>query len=164
MAPHGIFPCAEPDEWIAIAIRNDDEWRTLARLLPLAAPDRVRFARYEVRRDHEDELEGLIELATRSRSRWQLANTLQAAGVPAVPVESVVDHLAGDPGMRDRWTSTEHPYGMTFLVQNQVILPAGQLPPNKRAPMIGEHTDDILRELGFSPSAIADLFAAGILY
>jgi crotonobetainyl-CoA:carnitine CoA-transferase CaiB-like acyl-CoA transferase len=36
MAPHGVFPAAGTDRWVAIAVRNDHEWQRLCRRTPLA--------------------------------------------------------------------------------------------------------------------------------
>ena len=33
MAPHGCYPCSGEDRWIAVAVSNDEEWRSLCRVL-----------------------------------------------------------------------------------------------------------------------------------
>jgi benzylsuccinate CoA-transferase BbsF subunit len=165
MAPHGVFRCAGDDEWIAIAIRDDADWARAAAALgePALAND-PRFRTLAVRKRHEDEVEALIGALTGCRDRWDLAATLQRVGVPAGPVEHVADHLERDAGMSRRFTAISHPYGYEFLVQAQFIRPWGEVVPNRRAPMIGEHTQEILRDLlGMSEEEVADLVVKGIL-
>ena len=163
MSPHGIFPCAGEDEWIAIAIRSDAEWRAFCRIAPVAPGSAVRFARLPARKAAEDDLEELVADATRRRSKWEFARELQAVGVAAAPVQHVADHFQNDPGMVQRFCTTHHPFGVTFQVQNQFIRPEGQTVPNRRAPMLGEHSDEILGELGYDSDEITELFAAGAI-
>lgn len=163
MTPHGIFPCSGDDEWIAIAVSTDEQWRSLCRIAEIPAQHRDRFVHYGARSANEDEIERIVSEATCKRSRWQLALELQSAGVPAAPVEHTRDHLENDPGMSGRFAEVRHPYDISFLVQNQIIRPEGKVVPNRRAPMIGEHSDQVLRELGLNENDITQLFAKGIL-
>lgn len=163
MSPHGIFPCAGEDEWIAIAIRSDAEWRAFCRVAPVAPGSAIRFARLATRHAAEDDLEQLVADATRRRSKWELTGELQAVGVPAAPVEHVADHFLNDPGMVQRFCEVHHPFGATFHQQNQFIRPEGRTLPNRRAPMLGEHSDEILMELGFDADEITELFAGGVI-
>jgi len=165
MSPHGVYPCAGDDEWIAIAVRNDAEMARAAAVLgqPALASD-PRFLTFEARKQHEDELEALVAGLTRERDRWDLAEALQRAGVPAGPIEHVGDHLSRDSGMAHRFSTVNHPYGFEFLVQTQFIRPDGELVPNRRAPMIGEHSETILRDLlGKREEKVAELVIKGIL-
>ncbi|MFN0147919.1 MAG: CoA transferase [Dehalococcoidia bacterium] len=165
MAPHGFFPCAGEDEWVAIAVRDDAEWQAATEALALeAAAADSRFASFAGRKGNEDELEALIATATRKRNRWDVAQELQAAGVPAAALENVADHLERDPGMADRFTPTPHPWGYEFLVQSQFIRPEGRTVPNRRAAMLGEQTHEILSGLlGKSETEIEGLVLTGAL-
>jgi crotonobetainyl-CoA:carnitine CoA-transferase CaiB-like acyl-CoA transferase len=165
MSPHGIFPSAGDEAWVAIAVRSDDEWVRTAEVLgqPALARD-PRFATFPARKEHEDELEALVAQLTRGRDRWELSQALQRAGVPAGPVEHVGDHLKCDAGMAGRFSSISHPYGFEFLIQTQFIRPEGEVVPNRRAPMIGEHSEAILRDLlDQSQEEITELVIKGIL-
>lgn len=166
MSPHGIFPARGSDEWIAIAARSDAEWVAMAKVLGLSelAHDE-RFATLEARKQHEDRLEEYVSRATSRWDRWELAQALLAAGVPAAPVETIRDHLERDHGTRFRYSTIEHPYGFEFLVINQFIRPNGQTVPNRRAPMIGEHSDQILRDvLGKTDDEVAELTVDSVIY
>ena len=111
----------------------------------------------------EDEVERLVSAGTGRRERWELAAQLRRVGVPAVPLESVADHLDHDPGMARRYSVLTHPFGYTMTSQNQYIRPYGQVVPNGRPPNLGEHTDEVLSQLGVSDEVITDLFAGGVL-
>ena len=163
MAPHGIFRCRGNDEWLALSIRTDGEWRDLCRVLPIPIEAAARFALASTRLAEADEVERIVEEATMRRSRWELSERLQAVGVPAAPLENVADHLHNDPGMHRRWERHTHPFGYSLTSQNQFIRPDGKLVPHRRYPNLGEHTDEVLGELGFSEDSVTDLFARGIL-
>jgi benzylsuccinate CoA-transferase BbsF subunit len=162
-SPHGLFPCAADDEWIAVAVTTDGQWRALASVLGFDEATTERFAGTAARKADEAALEELVAGRTAAADKWALALELQRAGVAAAPVEHVVDHLQRDRGLADRFTLVEHPYGPTFYVQNQFIRPEGVMVENRRSPMIGEHSDDVLRELGLGEDTIADLWVKGII-
>ncbi|MFV0532653.1 MAG: CoA transferase [Cumulibacter sp.] len=163
MAPHGIFRCQGDDEWLALSVRTDGEWRALCRVLSISLECAERFALVSERLAQQDEVERVVEDATKKRARWELSEQLQAAGVPAVPLENVADHLYHDAGMHRRWTKHTHPLGYPLMSQNQFIRPGGEVVPNRRYPHLGEHTAEILGELGFSEEVVTDLCARGIL-
>ena len=165
MSPHGFFPCAGADEWVAIAVRSDAEWRNAAKTLGLSgAAGDPPFATFAGRKANESELEQLIATATIQHDRWDIARRLQAAGVPAAALENVADHLERDRGMGGRFTPITHPWGHQFLVQSQFIRPEGATVPNRRAAMLGEQTHEILSELlGKSEAEIEQLVVAGAL-
>ena len=81
----------------------------------------------------------------------------------AAPVEHVGDHLSNDPGMAARFSEGHHPFGFDFHAQAQFIRPEGRVVPSRRAPMLGEHSDEILRELGFDDDQITELIAGGAI-
>ena len=83
-APHGAYPCRGTDEWIAIAIQNDDQWAAL--VTEIGAPQWARDARFADaagRKANEDELDRLLAEATSRAERYDLMNRLQQRGVPA---------------------------------------------------------------------------------
>ena len=68
MAPHGIFRAAGDERWIALAVRDDDEWRRFAAAIgaPELAGD-ARFATLAARKANEDALEDLVTAWTAAR-------------------------------------------------------------------------------------------------
>ena len=84
--PHGAFECADEggirDRWVAIACWDDAQWATLAALIGADDPSLAAFASRKAR---EDEVEALVTRFTSARTRAEIAEALQAAGIEAVP-------------------------------------------------------------------------------
>lgn len=164
--PHGVFPTAGTDRWIAIAARSDAEWQALCRVLGLESlAGRTELATVAGRRAAEGEIETAIAAATSAYDEWQLAEALQAAGVAASAVEDVGD-LAGRDAMRDGFLKEiVHPAGMSMLLQHEPITWNGERLPLNRAPLMGEHTSEVCsRLLGLGSDEVAELTADGVLY
>lgn len=86
-APHGMFPAAGDDQWIAIVARDDAAFQTLCTVM--ARPDLAgdaRFATLPARLRHQDDLEAAIADWTRGQDKHEAAERLQSVGVPAAPV------------------------------------------------------------------------------
>src|SRR6185312_11271006 len=155
LVPMGTFATA--DGYVNIAAIDGRIWLELVRVLdlPVLLED-PRFATVDLRMDHREEINALVasRLGTRTTAEW-IAD-LEAAGVPAGPVNDVgevfadtqVQHLA-------MVQPVQHPeMGELRLIANAATL-AG-LPRTLRtaAPAAGEHTEEILAELGLSPTDI----------
>ncbi|MGZ8269399.1 MAG: CaiB/BaiF CoA transferase family protein, partial [Burkholderiales bacterium] len=97
-APHGAYPCAGEDRWIAIACFTETEWRALVKVAehPEWAEDR-RFADLAARLRHQDALDALVGEWTRSRDAYQAMHALQRAGVPAGVCQRTEDRCDHDP-------------------------------------------------------------------
>ena len=87
-APHGVYPAAGEDRWVAIACRTDDHWRALCAAMgqPQLADD-PRFGTFAARREHRAELDRVIGEWTRLRTPLETEQMLQASGVPAHTVQ-----------------------------------------------------------------------------
>ena len=98
----GAYPCAGDDEWVAISLRDDREWEAFCRASGrdawLSDP---RFASAEQRTRHHDEIDALIAEWTRERSKSDVAQLLQDAGVPAAGVLKA-DEILLDPHLHAR--------------------------------------------------------------
>lgn len=146
--PSGVFRCAGEDEWIALAARNDGEWRALSAELG-GATDDARFDAVTGRRAAEEELEQVVAAGVRSRRSEELAVALQARGVPASPVLSSSD-LLDDPQLRARgfWRTLDHPVmGRTTAPASPFRSGALRVGPERAAPLLGEHTHEVARSL-----------------
>src|SRR5690606_16918048 len=95
-APHGIYPAAGDDRWVAIAAESDEQWRALVEAAgrPEWAAD-ARFTDNAARKANEDALDAAIAAWTASEDRDALADRLARAGVIAAPILDGLD-LAED--------------------------------------------------------------------
>ena len=107
-APHGAYPCAGDDRWIAIACFDDAEWRALAEVArhPEWLAD-ARFANLAGRLAHQDALDAAVGEWTRTGDAYAMMHALQKAGVPAGVCQTAEDRCDHDPqlaelGMADR--------------------------------------------------------------
>ena len=161
--PHGVFPAAGDDRWVAIAVVGDGAWRRFAAALgwPPDAPLDTLAARQAAR----GEIEARVAEWTRVRSPEDAASALQAAGVSAMPVLGP-DDLRADLHLlvRRAIVTVEHPeIGSERHAGNPIRLGRTPLVTAGPAPLLGEHTAQVLREvLGLPDDEIARLIDEGV--
>jgi crotonobetainyl-CoA:carnitine CoA-transferase CaiB-like acyl-CoA transferase len=159
LSPYRNFRCRD-GKWIFIAAANDRLWGRLAPALGLAAMTAdPRFATNVSRVQHRVELEAAVAEAIGAQDRAPLLATLAAAGVPATPVNTV-DSVLDDPQTRARAMVEQvvHPrLGEIPVLAMPLKFSAMQPRVRRHAPMRGEHTDEILRECGYSEGEIGTL-------
>jgi crotonobetainyl-CoA:carnitine CoA-transferase CaiB-like acyl-CoA transferase len=165
-APSGVYRCAGEDEWIAIAVHTEQQWRSLATLAALGWLEDDRFADMAARTAHRELLDVAVEGFTRPWDKLQLMAALAQLGVPAGAVLSAPEWLA-DPHLQAR------DYYSNLADADRAPRQSDGLPLRidgnrdygswRRAPMLGEHNREILDELGFTPSEISALEASGVI-
>jgi benzylsuccinate CoA-transferase BbsF subunit len=165
-APHGVFPCAGKDRWVAIVVHDDDDWRRLARALgepPWAADPALATAAGRLAR--VDEIERRLAEWTRDQPAAAVAERLQAAGVEAAPVEDFAD-LQEDPQLahRNHFRPVEHAVLGRHPAETHAMRFSAMEPRlHSPAPRLGEHTEHVLRELlGMAADEFERLRAAGV--
>jgi len=147
-APHGVYPCAGADRWIAIAVCTDAQWLALAGLLGL--PARPQWATMAGRLADQASIDAAIGRATAQRDALELARALQAAQVPCGPVQDARDVLEHDPQLaaRRHWVTLDHPeVGPSTYNSAPYRYSHAQSAPSSPAPLLGQHTRQICREL-----------------
>jgi crotonobetainyl-CoA:carnitine CoA-transferase CaiB-like acyl-CoA transferase len=166
-APHDAYPCAGNDEWCAIAIESDAQWRALRDVLgnpAWAAPRELDTAAGRLARRAEIDRE-LSEFTRRYEPR-ALMELLQAAGVPAGMVQRSSDHLE-DPQLRHRrfFRPMIHPeMGEVPYEGHQFRILGYDSGPRMPAPCLGEHSIMVLQELlGYGDEDLARIAASGAL-
>ncbi|WP_299577237.1 CoA transferase [uncultured Williamsia sp.] len=167
MAPHGIYPIAGDDRWIAIACRDDDDFTALASVLDVDALRASRFAELSGRLADADGLDDAIAAATRDRDGATLARDLVTAGVPASVVASPAERIDGDPDM-GRWglfPTVEHPEIGTVRVEG-LPLHFSETPweITEPAPLLGQHNAEVFGGiLGRTDAELTELGEVGAL-
>jgi benzylsuccinate CoA-transferase BbsF subunit len=147
MAPHNIYATAGDDNWIAIACRDDSDWRALAGFLGEPWASEARFAGVAGRLEHEPDLDALIGTWCRLRERFSLAAQLQAAGVPAAAVQQPPDRIDHDPNTAawGLWPTVTHPeMGEVRVDGLPVHLSETDWAIRRGAPCLGEHNEEVL--------------------
>ena len=170
MSPHGCYPCAGDDRWIAIAIDNDAAWQALCRVMRRAdwATD-GRYADVLSRITHRAELDRMLAFETRQHNNHALMAQLQAEGVAAGAVMDSKDLLFNEHlEAREFYEVIEHhpatgmpplPYpGRPWKLSGTPAIEP------KAAPIMGEHNQTLLGELlGKTDAQVAELAAADII-
>jgi len=166
-APQGTYPCKE-DKWIAISCKSDAQWLALAGVIDKPewlAVDSA-FSEVTARASNRDQIDQSIGEWTRSQDHLELMHRLQKLGIPAGAVMDGPD-LLDDPHLNARGSllpqdrpgvGVKHYPNQPYHFRN-----AGPV-PNLRAPLLGEHTEEILTELvGLSPDEITELTLADVI-
>lgn len=165
-APSGTFSTG--DGLLNIAANEQRQFAALCRVVerPELAAD-PRFADRTDRKTHRHQLTEELEKALAARSAQEWEAVLAAAGVPAARVLTVPEALANEQIATRRFihdlSFPEHPE-RTLRVLGSPVRVGGKAPgPASPPPLLGEHTDDLLDELGYSAEEIASLREEGVV-
>jgi crotonobetainyl-CoA:carnitine CoA-transferase CaiB-like acyl-CoA transferase len=163
IAPMGCFPTA--DGYVNVAPVGRHGLEVFCEILGIPdLPDDPRFETREGRAEHRAALNDPIAERLRTRTTAEWVDACATVGIPCGPVYSV-DQMLEDPQVRHLGVVapvTGARRGRMELVRNPVTTSEGLCTVRSASPEPGEHTDDVLRELGYSANEIAALHAQSV--
>lgn len=164
VAPYNVFTA--DDGYVFIACANEATWQRLCKAM--GRPDLITDERFEIndkRAQNQEELSALINAWSGRHATDKLLAILGEHGVPAAPVFTV-GQMVDDPHIRARnmMVTVGHPVaGEVTIPGNPIKLSASEDTTPLPAPVLGQHTDEVLAEQGYSAEKIAALKAAKIV-
>jgi crotonobetainyl-CoA:carnitine CoA-transferase CaiB-like acyl-CoA transferase len=149
-APHGAYPCRGEDRWCAIAVFTEDAWESFRRVIgsPQWTED-PKFSTHGARKDNEVELDALVAEWTLGHTAEEVMDMMQAAGVAAGVLQTGEEIVEKDPHLRHRrfYQQLDHPDTGEYHAPRPSFL-LSKVPCNlKRAPLLGEHTEHVLKNI-----------------
>ena len=152
VVPYQVFKTS--DSFMILAVGNDSQFRAFCEVAGHGewAIDE-RFVTNSARIINRQVLIPLIEsvMSTRTRDVWIAA--LEAVGVPCGPIQTI-DQVFGHPQVqaRELWRNIDHPIaGHAPTTASPINFSATPVQYTRHAPMLGEHTEEVLREFGLEP-------------
>jgi crotonobetainyl-CoA:carnitine CoA-transferase CaiB-like acyl-CoA transferase len=151
IVPYQVFPVA--DGYIIIATGNDSQYQKLC--VVLGAPELAKDPAYidnKARLAHRADIVGKLSALTEKRQSADLLANLEAVGVPAGPINNL-DQVFADPhvvhrGMKLDLPSAAAKGGTIPGVRTPIILDGEPMAAPRPSPRLGEHTAEVLREIG----------------
>lgn len=148
VVPYQVFKAA--DGYLILAVGNDSQFRSFAKAIgkPELGTD-PKFATNRMRVTNRDELIPMLEniILTGKRDEW--IDKMEVAGVPCGPIQSI-DQVFAHPQVKHRniWQTIPHPVaGTSPTTASPMRFSATPVQYRRHAPMLGEHTQEILKEL-----------------
>jgi len=164
LCPFGLFPAA--DGWIALGAPHPEFWQEVCRVIgrPELAED-PRYATNAARLEIRDEVYDLLDSFTSVRTKQELM-ALFGGHVPFSPVYDVGEIFADEHfRAREMLVEVEQPGSRSPVTIAGVPVKLSRTPGSvrHRAPLLGEHTDELLMALGFARDTIVDLRSRNII-
>ncbi|MET0324180.1 MAG: CoA transferase [Ilumatobacteraceae bacterium] len=167
MAPHGIYPCRDTDTWVAIACRHDEDWSRLADVVGEAWVKDDAWPTLAGRLDAQDRLDGELAAWTVQHGRDEVANAIQAAGVPVAPVQRPSERCDDDAENAGwgLWPTAEHAkHGPVRVDGLPVHLSGTEWRVERAGPVLGQDNERVYAEvLGLTPAEIGRLADEGVI-
>ncbi len=164
-APYQAFPTQ--DGWINIGAISQANWERIAIVLEMPSLlEDSRFASNGARMSHRDQLVEIMSSVLKQRATEAWVEAFERAGVPAGPVKTMTQVLA-DPQVkaRDMIVQVEHPVaGNVSALGCPIKFSGGSGVTSRGAPLYGQHTHEVLAELGYAEPDIERLAELQAVY
>ncbi|MFC1909796.1 CaiB/BaiF CoA transferase family protein [Chloroflexota bacterium] len=165
-APHGVYPCAGDDRWVAIAVLSEEQWTAFCGVTGMNAYQ-VEFKTLSDRKQNEDKLDELVCRWTAGRDAFEIERLMQTAGVPCNAVEKNADLLEDEQlKQRNFYVRLNHPQigEAAFQQQADFILSKTPREVSRPSPCMGEHNEYVYKELlGMTDDELAECIASGCI-
>ncbi|MEM0383870.1 MAG: CaiB/BaiF CoA-transferase family protein [Candidatus Caldarchaeum sp.] len=165
IAPYELFKAS--DGWLVVAVGNERHWRLLCSALgrmDLMEDPRFRDNQSRINPSNREVLAEELSKVFSARTVREWVDLLQRSGIPSGPVNTVKD-LLEDPQVKARslLAKVEHPrLGMMTAVRS-VPFQAGGQAFCRPAPLHGQHTEEVLKQLGYSSAEVEELERLGVV-
>jgi crotonobetainyl-CoA:carnitine CoA-transferase CaiB-like acyl-CoA transferase len=165
MAPHGVYPCAGEDNWVAIACRDDGDWSALREVIGVAWAAEDRWCTTGGRVHGVDDLDRLVGEWTASQDRYRVAAVISDAGVPAAAVQRPGERIENDPGTAGLWPEVNHPeMGRVRVDGIPLHFSRTEWRIERSAPCLGQHNREVFGGLlGHSEEELQRWRTEGVL-
>jgi crotonobetainyl-CoA:carnitine CoA-transferase CaiB-like acyl-CoA transferase len=153
-------------QWFFLAVGNQAFWVKLCKALDIEhLANDPRFASWLLRLENNQALLPLLEATFTSRPRSHWLDVLAANDIPAAPVQTVAEFM-DDPAVRhhDMIREYDHPeVGRLRMMGQPLVFSASPTRDPGPPPTLGQHTDAVLGEIGYTDVGIAELKRRGVV-
>src|SRR4029450_2494487 len=158
-APQGGSRCAGTDEWCALSVETDEQWKALTKAMEQEDwGSDSRFAAVTNRIRFQGEIDRQIEAWTQILPKTGVEFRLKAVGIPGERMRRINDLIKSQNGATVFAKMEERRMGSMLTTRLPFSLASDSLPPPSSAPSLGEHTAEVLREwLNLSQKEIATI-------
>ena len=161
-SPHGAYPCKGEDRWCVIAVYTDQEWKAFCKVI--GDPAWIKEARFSTllgRKENEEDLDSQVSGWTIHYTADEVMAMMQEAGVPSGVVRNSEEVIDQCPQLKHRhyfWKLNHPEMGEVINIGPNFKLSETPAQLRKAAPLLGEHTEFVCRELlGMSDEEFIEL-------
>ncbi|EXJ95615.1 hypothetical protein A1O1_00737 [Capronia coronata CBS 617.96] len=168
LVPYGAFETKD-QKMLFVAANNNRQWKGLcARLDVEGLWDDSRFSTNDGRVENRDEINGILEKRFREKPMDQWLKVLEGSGLPYGAINDVVDALEHPQATAREMVMDINDFeaardGVLKLIGPAVKFDGLAMDVRIKPPLLGEHTDGVLADLGYGPAQIAEMRTAGVV-